>query len=100
MNAKELFNENECIGVIYSKSEGDYTLKICDHGKDIVPETWRHNVKHFNSLENAKAFLKSYSVNKAFLALDTTYDEFGPLDVEAHKTGHEGHFDFMPISLE
>lgn len=100
MAAPDLFDAEHCVGVIYTKTEGEYTLRIHDHGKEIIPKTWTKEVKHFSSIESAKSELKNYDVDKAYLALDTTYDEFGALDQEAHKKGHDSHYDFMPISLE
>ena len=94
-----LLDSEQCIGVIYTKSEGEYTIKIYDHGKELIPTTWNNKTQYYVSLDLAKNALKSHQVTRAYLALDTTYDEFGSLSQETHKTTHDSRYDFMPISL-
>lgn len=100
MTVGVVLDSERCIGVIYAKNEGEYTIKIYDHGKEFIPTTWRNKTQLFISLDRAKGALKTYQVEQAYLALDTTYDEFGSLSQETHKTSHDSRYDFMPISLD
>jgi len=101
MDIDKALQENGLIGVIYSKSDaGEYTIQIFENGKHVSLEGSPNDKKRFASLHAAKLALKSHGVNKAYMALDNVYDEFGHLDFEDHQSSNKSRHDYMPISLD